>query len=121
MEKDTQEKMPVKANEESVFYRIKGFFKNLFSKIKGNKDETKSVVEEEITKKSFAEYIRNITDGETELLDLQAKYRNGEIKEEDLTEEQVDALCELYDKQIEALRRSNEMKLQKILEYRKKL
>ena len=65
--------------------------------------------------------IKNIEDEETLLLKLQKKFRSGEIKEEELTEEQVKSLCELYDKQIANLRKSNEIRKQKLLEYRKKL
>ena len=67
------------------------------------------------------EEIRNIENEETKLLKLQKQYRSGEIKEEELTEEQVNSLCALYDKQIENLRKSNENRKQKLLEYRRKL
>ena len=67
------------------------------------------------------ESIRNIEDEETKLLKLQKQYDNGEIKEEDLTQEQYSSLCDLYDKQIAELKKSNEIRKQKLLEYRKKL
>ena len=51
--------------------------------------------------------LKNIEDEEIKLLKLQKQYRNGEIKEEELTEEQVNSLCALYDKQISQLRKSN--------------
>ena len=51
---------------------------------------------------------------------LQQQYRSGEIKEDDLTEEQINSLCALYDRQIANLRNSNEMRKQKLLEYRRK-
>ena len=72
-------------------------------------------------KDSFLENIKNIENEETKLLKIQKQYRSGEIKEEELTEEQVKSLCELYDKQIANLRKSNEIRKQKLLEYRKKL
>ena len=50
-------------------------------------------------------------------LKLQKQYRSGQIKEE----EQVNSLCALYDKQIANLRKSNEIRKQKLLEYRRKL
>lgn len=55
------------------------------------------------------------------MLKLQRQYRAGELKEEELTKEQVNSLCALYDKQIADLRKSNEIRKQKLLEYRKKL
>ena len=70
---------------------------------------------------SFIESIRNIENEETKLLKLQQQYRRGEIKEETLTKEQVNALCSLYDKQIANLRKSNEIRKKNLLEYKKKL
>ena len=78
-------------------------------------------MENENKKKSFMESIKNIENEEIKLLKLQKQYRSGEIKEEELTEEQVNSLCALYDKQIENLRKSNEIRKQKLLEYRRKL
>ena len=127
MEENTQEKSLVQINENSIFYKIKKFFKNLFNK---NKDtiynyavieETNNLVGNENKKNSFMDSIKNIENEETKLLKLQKQYRSGEIKEEELTEEQVNSLCALYDKQIENLRKSNEIRKQKLLEYRRKL
>ena len=55
-----------------------------------------------------------------EIIELQRLYREGKIKEEDMTYEQKDALNKLYDKQIEDLRLSNEYRKRKLLEYRNK-
>ena len=70
---------------------------------------------------SIIESIRNIENEETKLLKLQQQYRRGEIKEETLTKEQVNALCSLYDKQFANLRKSNEIRKKNLLEYKKKL
>ena len=127
MKENTQEKSLVQVNKNGILYKIKKFFKNLFNKntnITNNYDiikENESLVASENKKKFFMESIKNIEDEETLLLKLQKKYRSGEIKEEELTEEQVKSLCELYDKQIANLRKSNEIRKQKLLEYRKKL
>jgi len=127
MKENTQEKSLVQVNENSIFYKIKSFFRNLFHRkqvvnevniIENNIEEP---TEKENTKNSFMEAIRNIEDDETKLLKLQRQYRSGEIKEEELTEEQVNSLCSLYDRQIANLRKSNEMRKQKLLEYRRKL
>ena len=127
MKENTQEKSLVQVNENSIFYKIKRFFKNLFNKNKDTADnysameEINSSVENENKKSSFMESIKNIEDQETKLLKLQKQYRSGQIKEEELTEEQVNSLCALYDKQIEKLRKSNQIRKQKLLEYRRKL
>ncbi len=125
MKENTDEKSLVKINENSIFYKIKQYFKKLFYKketINNITVETNKVILQNDNKKNkFMEEIKNIEDEETLLLKLQKKFRSGEIKEEELTEEQVKSLCELYDKQIANLRKSNEIRKQKLLEYRKKL
>ncbi len=127
MKKNSQEKRLITVNENSIFYKIKTFFKNLFNPRK--KVENVLRVEEAVNIKSenqnnidsFIESIRNIENEETKLLKLQQQYRRGEIKEETLTKEQVNALCSLYDKQIANLRKSNEIRKKNLLEYKKKL
>lgn len=125
MKEDTQDKSLVKVNENSIFYKIKKFFRSLFYKTDPNEliniTETTKINNNESNKNSFMEEIRNVENEETKLLKLQKQYRSGEIKEEELTEEQVNSLCALYDKQITNLRKSNEIRKQKLLEYRRKL
>ena len=43
------------------------------------------------------------------------------MKYKKLTQEQINSLSALYDKQIANLRKSNQIRKQKLLEYRKKL
>ncbi len=127
MKENTQEKSLVQVNENSIFYKIKKFFRNLFRKdteVESNdvvKENISNNIENETKKSAFKESIKNIEDEETKLLKLQKQYRSGEIKEEELTQEQVNSLCALYDKQIANLKKSNEMRKQKLLEYRRKL
>lgn len=125
MKKNTDEKSLVKINENSIFYKIKRFFKNLLSKKKDADNyivEEKTVIKQDEDKRNqFMEQIRKIEDEETILLKLQNQYRSGEVKEEDLTDEQVSSLCKLYDKQIANLKKSNEIRKQKLLEHRRKL
>ena len=127
MNKNTQEKSLVQVNENSIFYKIKKFFRNLFYKdteIKSSviaEENISSNVENENKKSTFMEEIKNIENEETKLLKLQKQYSSGEIKEEELTQEQVNSLCDLYDKQIARLKKSNAIRKQKILEYRRKL
>ena len=123
MKENTQEKSLIQVNENSIFYKIKRFFRNLFHKeeIIVNTLSVEEKVEVDNKKSAFIESIKNIEDEETKLLKLQKQYRSGEIKEEDLTKEQVTSLCDLYDKQIEKLRKSNEIRKQRLAEYRRKL
>lgn len=126
MKENTHEKSLVQVNENSIFYKIKHFFKDLFHKdeianISATVEENNIAEQNENKRNLFMEEIRKIEDEETILLKIQEQYRSGEIKEEDLTEEQVNSLCKLYDKQIANLKRSNEISKQKLLEYRRKL
>lgn len=124
MKENTQEKSLVEINENSIFYKIKTFFKNLFHKSNNVNaiQETRDItIENESKKNAFMEEIRKVEDEETKLLKLQKQYRRGEITENELTDEQVNSLCELYDKQISALKKSNEIRKKRLLEYRKKL
>ena len=127
MKENTQEKSLVQVNENSIFYRFKNFFKNLFykNKVVNNVSNTIEIPENTMhtteQKNLFMESIKNNENEETKLLKLQKQYRNGEVKEEELTEEQINSLTALYDKQIANLRKSNQIRKQKLLEYRKKL
>lgn len=126
MKENTDEKSLVKLNENSIFYKIKQFFQNLFHKNKSTDiiitTETINSIEQGKDKRNtFIKEIRQVEDEETIVKKLQNKYRNGEIKEEDMTEEQINSLCALYDKQIANLKKSNDLRKQKLLEYRRKL
>lgn len=125
MKENTQEKSLVQVNENSIFYKIKKFFRNLFYKTNPkeliNIAETTTINNNESNKISFMEEIRKIEDEETILLKLQKKYRSGKIKGEELNENQILSLGRLYDKQIAELRKYNEIEKQKLLEYRRKL
>ena len=118
--KSTQNKALIIVNKCGVLHEIKEFFYNMFHKKEGI-DEIKVIPEideieekREKEKQSFMEYIKNISDEETELLKLQRQYRSGEIKVRELTDEQMKKLCDLFDKQINNLIKSNE-------EYRKNI
>lgn len=127
MKENTQEKSLVQVNENGIFYKIKKFFRNLFNSNANTTNnyaivkETESLVESENKKNSFMESIKNIEDEKTKLLKLQKQYRSGEIKEEELSEEQINSLCKLYDRQIANLKKSNDIRKQKLLEYRRKI
>lgn len=124
---ENKQKSLIKINENSIFYKIKQFLMSLFNR--NNNDTNNSIsfqkienfTESKNNKKIFVESIKNIENEETKLLKLQKQYRSGEIKEEELTEEQVNSLCALYDRQIENLKKSNEIRKQKLAQYRKKL
>lgn len=119
MNENTQEKSLVKVNNKGIFYKIKDLIKSIFTKNYNIKTDVE--VKENNSKNDFIQSLKNIENDETMLLKLQKKYRGGEIKEDELTEEQVKCLCNLYDRQIARLKKSNELRKQKLKEYRRRL
>ena len=67
-------------------------------------------------KNTFKESISISKD--TNILNIKKKYREGLIKEEDLTEEQYQCLLTLYNKQIDELKTTLNMKKQELRNYK---
>ena len=108
--------------DNGIFIKIRKFFKKIFIRkniVNVNYIKNESNINEE--KDTFKIDIRNIENEDTKLLKLQKQYINGEVKEEELSEEQVTKLCQLFDKQIFSLKKANELLELSILETRKKL
>lgn len=122
MKENTQEKNLVEKTKKGIFTKIKKFLKKLFNKNSENTNNEKFVEEIIQVKENslFKENLKRTEDDETRLLELQRRYRRGEIAENDLTDDEVDALCELYDRQIEELQKSIEMREQKLADYKKR-
>ena len=55
------------------------------------------------------------------LLKLQQEFSAGNIVEEEISEEDTEKLCKLYDEQIEEIKKSTEQYKKEIIEMRKKL
>ena len=112
MKENTQEKSMVKINENSIFYKIKNFFRNLFNKNTINKVNIASKdtinTNQRNNDSSFMKNLKDIESEESKILKLQKAYRKGDIKENDMTEEQISSLLNLYDRQIANLKKSNE-------------
>ena len=122
MRENIQEKGLTKINENSIFYKIKTFFLNLFVRKESNIEPVLNMeVKEENNKNSFMEDIKNIENEETKLFKLQKQYHSGQILEKDLTDKQIKDLTNLYKKQNEEIRKSNTIREQKLLEYRRRL
>lgn len=101
----------------SIFARIKNFIINLFKKKEMKKEEDILSNKNDFKK-------RIIIEGDKEkarLLNLQQKFENGNILEEDINEEDFIKLHELYDEQIEAINKETEMYKKRILEIKAKL
>ncbi len=114
----------------NIFGKIIGFFKKLFFKSKNqvyanNEELVKNSVEnsnEETVKKSFKESI--IVQQETkENVDMKLleKYRNGDIDEEEMTDEQYECIYNSYKERITQLKESNKKRKEVLLAYRKRM
>lgn len=122
MKENTQEKNLIEKKEKSVFGRIKNFFRKFFNKKEEIvEDKTDDVgIKTNENNNDFKEYIKITEDEETKLLDLQRRYRRGEIGEKDLTDEQIKSLCALYDKQIVEIQKTIDAKSQELAEYKRR-
>ena len=121
MKDNTQEKNLIEKNEDNILGKIKKFFVKIFGK---KQENSENLVDEDVLIEaeksySFRDYIRKTGDADTELLDLQQRYRRGEIADSELTQEQINSLCMLYDKQIRELKRTIESKEQQVVKYKK--
>ncbi len=121
MKDNTQEKNLIERNENNIFGKIKSFFRKIFSKKEENTENEidESILEEAEKSYNFREYIKRTEDEETVLFELQRRYRRGEIADGDLTQEQINSLCMLYDKQIEDLKKAIANKEQQVAKYKK--
>ena len=119
MKEKYEDKSLAKINKNSIFNKIRLFFRNIFKstskKINLSIDEgiNESKIND-VRKSDFFESIKNISDEETELLALQRKYESGEKNNNQLSNEQIKSLIKLYKKQIKELNSSNELRKQRI-------
>lgn len=113
MKENTQENNLVEKTENTLLDKIKIFFKNLFNNKKKNVCEQEETVESK-ENNEFKENIKLAENSEEELLELQRKFQEGEIVEGELTNEQIDALCELYDRQIAEIQKNIDIVKQRI-------
>lgn len=123
MDKETKDNSLTNINTNSFLHKIKKFFANLFYKsdvTESISQDNNKIVKNTIRKNDFEESIKTTENDETRLLKLQKQFRCGKVKEYELNKIQINSLYELYDKQITNLKKSNEIRKQKLLEYRKR-
>ena len=121
MRENTQEKELIEKNEENIFGKIKNFFKNLFGKkeVDVNNISNEELEIEMEKSEDFRNSIRNIEVDANNIFELQRRYHSGEISVEELTEEQIDVLCDLYDDKIADLKETIAAKEQILANYKK--
>ena len=102
--------------KKNIFRKISEFFKKIFSK--------KEVLSKEviITNEKNNNFLENIQIKEDkEELRLLQQYENGEIDEEEISDEDVDKLCELYKKETDKLNADTERRKNHIVQMLKEL
>lgn len=127
MNKNTYEKSLIKVDN-SIFGRIKLFFKNLFkTNIRESKINENTIVEQEESNTIIEEnnFVNNIKIQENKqnlrLEKLSKDLESGQIIEEDLCEQELQELREFYLQQIEQKKQSIENYKNKILKVQKQL
>lgn len=120
MNDNTQEKNLIEKSEENIFAKIKSFLKKFFRK---KELETSSIVDENIEMEmeksnAFRDTLKDFENVENNVFELQRRYRKGEIADSDLTQEQINKLCQLYDSQIADLKRNIISKEQQLAKYK---
>ena len=94
---------------------------NLFGK---KEIEVNNVVDEHLEMEmeksdAFRDSIRNVEVDNSNIFELQRRYHNGEVSIKELTNEQINALCDLYDDKIADLKKTIAAKEQILANYKK--
>lgn len=98
--------------KEGFFTKIKKFFKNLFGKKENLQEETYEELNN-FEKNSFRENLEVKQDEEKlKILKLQKEYKEGNISEEDMSDDEYQKLIDLYVKQNAELKEKIEAKKQ---------
>lgn len=96
---------------DNVFIKILDFFKRLFSRKKTSISQN-SIKESSLDSKSKTDFLNNIqiqkNEEEVKLKKLQLLYDNGEIDEYNLSEEEMEKLVMLYEKETKELNADTE-------------
>lgn len=97
--------------KESIFTKIANFFKSLFFRKKStvlNDNDEKNIYDKE-QKSSFIENIEiKETEEEKRLKALQMQYDNGQIDEDDISDEDINKLIKMYEKEAKELNADTE-------------
>lgn len=97
--------------KENIFIKIFKFFKQIFSmkSTSATENMTEKLIKNKGNSVNFFENIQiRQNEEEIRLKNLQLQYDNGEIDEEDISDEDMDKLIEMYEKETEELNRETE-------------
>lgn len=100
---------------------LTALYKKQISNLKESNEKRIEKIRQRKDGADFLKSIKNIENEETKLLKLQKQYDNRLIETNDLSKDQIKELINLYKKQISELRKSNEIRKEKLLLYRKNI
>ena len=100
---------------------LTALYKKQISNLKESNEKRIEKIRQRKDGADFLKSIKNIENEETKLLKLQKQYDNRLIETNDLSKDQIKELINLYKKQISELRKSNEIRKEKLLLYRKNM
>ena len=92
--------------------------------VRSKEIEVNNVVDEHLEMEmeksdAFRDSIRNVEVDNSNIFELQRRYHNGEVSIKELTNEQINALCDLYDDKIADLKKTIAAKEQILANYKK--
>ena len=94
--------------KKSLFEKIRDLFKKISSKKEVLQNED-SIINKDYKNNSFIHNIQiKQNKEELRLLQLRKQYENGEIDEEDMSNEDIDKLCKMYKKETDELNADTE-------------
>ena len=102
--------------KQTIFSKLKRFLKKIFFKEENKMGENELKYKENFLKN----FIVKENEEEKRLKELKKLYDNKELAEEKISNEDIDKLIEMYDKEIEELRSNTEMRKNRIEQILKK-
>ena len=88
---------------DSIFFKIKKFFRNLFNKNLKKQNQIDDQKNKEIEHELKENSIETISE-QNRLLNIQTQFKKNQICEKDISEEDIKKLSNLYDEQIKMLK-----------------
>lgn len=112
--------------KENWFIKVIDFFKKIFA---NNKNQEEKQVQNynvnkfnnKETKADFAKSLKLHNNTDNSIQQLQIQWENGNITEEELTQDERDKINALYDKQIEDLKTAINMKKRELQDYKNRI
>lgn len=114
--------MLIKSDNSNIFRKIFNFFKKLFSKEENKENnDNNDKYNIELQKKENENNSISILEQKQKILELQKKYENNLIKEDELTETEKESLVNLYKEQINTINNNIQTESKELDLYKQKI